>query len=138
MSRARSAATKRAPSAAVDAFIAALEHPHADAVVALREAIRAADPRIGEGIRWNAPSFSLGDDFATMNLRRKRGIALILHFGAKKSAISETGVDIADPQGLLEWLARDRAIVEFLDARDVAKKRAALGAIVRAWIAHLP
>lgn len=137
MSPSRRPARKQAKPA-VDAFIDALEHPHKDAVIALRDAIRGADPRIGEGIRWNAPSFGLDDDFATMNLRRKHGIGLILHFGAKKSAISETGVDIPDPQGLLEWLARDRAIVEFRDAADVAAKRAALAAIVRAWIGHLP
>ncbi len=138
MSPARRPATKRAPATDVAAYIDALAHPHADALHALRRLLLDADPRIGEGIRWNAPSFRLSDDFATMHLRRKHGIGLILHFGAKKSAISATGVDIPDPQGLLEWLAKDRAIVEFRDAADVAAKRVALTAVVRAWIAHLP
>lgn len=121
----------------VDAFIAALEHPHKDAVIALRGIILAADPRIGEGIKWNAPSFRTTGDFATMHLRQKQGIGLILHFGAKKPAIGAAGVDIADPHGLLEWLAKDRAIVVLRDRADVAAKSEALTALVHAWIAHL-
>lgn len=137
-STARTPKAKATPGNDVATFIASLEHAHVDAVAALRTVILAADPRITEGIKWNAPSFRLADDFATMHLRTKQGIGLILHFGAKKNAISTTGVHIEEPLGQLEWLAKDRAIVSFRDAAEVAARKAAFTALIRAWIAHLP
>jgi hypothetical protein len=135
---ARTPKAKPAPGGDVAAFIAALEHAHVDAVAALRTIILAADARITEGIKWNAPSFRLADDFATMHLRTKQGIGLILHFGAKKTAISTSGVHIDDPHGQLEWLAKDRAIVAFRDAADVTARKQGFTTLIRAWIAHLP
>ena len=126
-----------APGREVDAFMATLVHAQKPAIAALRTIILAADKRIGEGIKWNAPSFHVGEHFATMHLRTKQGIGVIMHFGAKKNAISQHGVTIPDPEGLLTWLAKDRAVVAFDDATDVARKKAAFTAIVRRWIAHL-
>lgn len=104
---------------------------------ALREIIRSAHPSITEGIKWNAPSFRTTDWFATLNLRAKKGVAIILHFGAKKNAISESGVAIDDPQGLLQWLGKDRAQVSFTDAADLAARQPAFTALLRQWITHL-
>ena len=70
-------------SAAVDAFMATLEHPCTALIEALRRIILRADPSIAEGIKWKSPSFRTGEYFATVNLRAKAGIGLILHFGAK-------------------------------------------------------
>jgi len=42
---------------AVDAYMRALKHPLAGLVAELRETILAADPSIGEEIKWNAPAF---------------------------------------------------------------------------------
>lgn len=99
--------------------------------------IRAAHPSITEGEKWNAPSFRTTEWFATVNLRAKHGTAVILHFGAKKNAISETGVAIDDPQGLLHWLGKDRAQVSFAGAAELATQREAFIAILRQWITHL-
>ena len=46
-------------------------------------------------------------------------------------------MQIADPAGLLKWLARDRCLVTFADGKDIQAKRAALEAIVREWIRQL-
>lgn len=135
--------TPRKPSAAaaasgdVETFFATLEHPHRDALLALRAAILAADPTIVEGIKWNVPSFRTTDWFATSHLRTKNGIGMILHFGAKKNSISDAGVEIPDPDGLLQWLAKDRAVVAFRDAADVADRRDAFIALIRRWIVHV-
>lgn len=126
----------RAPD--LPAFIASLAHPAEVEILALRAVILAADPRIGEAVKWNAPSFFTSDHFATMHLREKRGIGLILHFGAKKNAIAATGVAIDDPSALLQWLAKDRAIVRCQGLDEVRSKAAALTALLRLWIAHLP
>jgi hypothetical protein len=121
----------------VDAFFALLAHPHTDALQALRRIILKADPDIAEGIKWKVPSFRTTDYFATMHLRTKQGIGLILHFGAKKKDGLTAQRDIADPAGLLVWLAEDRAVVAFTDKVDVDAKGQALTAVVRQWIQYL-
>lgn len=121
----------------VESFLATLDHPAKQEIFALRKILLAADPAITEGIKWNAPSFRTTEDFATMNLRVKVGVGVILHFGAKKNAISTTGVAIPDPESLLEWLAKDRALVTFRDLKDVEAKRPAFVEIIREWIKHV-
>jgi hypothetical protein len=120
-------------SAAVDAFMAALEHPHKAAIAALRGVMRAADPSISEGVKWNVPSFRTREYFATTHLRAKVGIGLILHLGAKVRD-DVGGPRIEDPDGMLVWLAADRAVVHFADVDDVQARGAALQAVVRQWI----
>ena len=66
-----------------------------------------------------------------MNLRGKKGIGVILHFGAKKRDISTTGVAIEDPESLLEWLAKDRALVTFRDSGDIAAKQSAFTSLIQ-------
>lgn len=114
-----------------------MTEPSNPLIDALCEAIRAAHPSIREGEKWNAPSFRTTEWFATVNLRAKKGTAVILHFGAKKNAISETGVAIEDPEGLLQWLGKDRAQVSFADAAELAARREAFVAVIRQWITHL-
>ena len=125
-------------SAAVQGLLDTLTHPALDAILALRGVILAADPAIGEAVKWNAPSFHTSEHFATMHLRANTGVGLIFHFGAKKNAIADTGVHITDPTGMLEWLAKDRALAHFADAPDVLARREALTALIRSWISHLP
>lgn len=124
-------------SAAVDAFMATLDHPHAEAVQRLRAAVLGADPAIAEGVKWNAPSWRTGEYFATTHLRAKTGVGLILHLGAKARALPTGGVAIDDPQGLLAWLAADRAQVAFADVTDVEARGPALQAVLRQWIAYV-
>ena len=120
---------------AVDAFMATLEHPHKDAIAALRRIIAGADPAIAEGVKWNAPSFRTTEYFATTHLRAKDGIGVILHLGAK---VRETpSFQIDDPQGLLKWLAKDRALVNFAGVQDVKAHEAAIQGVVRQWIASV-
>jgi hypothetical protein len=121
---------------AVQRFVDALPLPRRREVAALRAVILGVDPAIGEAIKWNAPSFRTGEHFATMNLRAKDGLLLVLHLGAKKSAAPAP--TIADPQGLLKWLGPDRACVTFRDEDAVLAARDALTRIVRQWLAHLP
>lgn len=122
-------------------FLDALVHARKTEILALRRAVLDAGAGIEEGVKWNSLSFRTrggqGEWFATVNLREKQGVGLILHFGAKKNALSETGVAIADPAGLLRWLAKDRAMVVFADAAELRAKSEALQALIREWIGHL-
>lgn len=95
---------KRSPSApeSVEAFLASLDHPFKQEILAVRQIILGADPSIAEGIKWNAPSFRTSEYFATFHLRAKEGVQVILHLGAKTRDSSASGVVIADPESLLE------------------------------------
>ena len=121
----------------VETFLATLDHPSKQEILALREIILGADPAIGEEVKWNAPSFRTSEHFATFHLRAKDGVQVILHFGAKKRDRSGARAVIADPDGLLQWLADDRATAKFRDRADVEAKRAAFEAVLRQWIAHV-
>jgi Domain of unknown function (DU1801) len=117
---------------AVIAFVQ--DHPLRREIDAVRQIILGVSPAIREGIKWNAPSFRTTDDFATLNLRGKSGVRIILHMGAKAKTSATTGIDIADPTGLLEWLAKDRCLVSLGDMKDIEAKRAELVSVVRSWI----
>ncbi|HSW06336.1 DUF1801 domain-containing protein [Aquabacterium sp.] len=128
-------------SQAVTDFLAALDHPCKPEIEALRKIILGAHADIGEGIKWNAPSFRTSEFFATINLRAKGGLELIFHTGAKVKASATGGVtdglQIDDPTGLLHWLAKDRASAMFTGLKDIDTKRTALKRLVREWIQHL-
>ncbi|WP_375766780.1 DUF1801 domain-containing protein [Archangium gephyra] len=130
---------KRGASApeSVETFLASLEHPFKQEILALRQIILGADPSIEEGIKWNAPSFRTSEYFATFQLRAKDGVQIILHLGAKTRDTAATGIQIADPDSLLEWLAKDRASVKFRDSKDVDAKRATFAKVLREWIRHV-
>ncbi len=116
----------------VETYMRALEHPCKNEMQALRKIILGVDPRITEEIKWNAPSFALGEHFVTFNGWAKDYVQLIFHHGPKKA--TSKGKPIDDPGSMLEWLATDRASIRFESMKDVRAKKAGLEAIVRKWI----
>jgi len=129
------AAPGPAGTAEVEAFLRRMDDPRKPLLLALRRTILGADRRIAEGIKWNAPSFFHRDWFATMNLRGTEGVMLVLHMGAKAKASARTGLPIDDPDGLLTWPAKDRALVTFRNRNDLTTRRGALRAIIGQWVA---
>lgn len=121
-------------TAAVDAFMAKLEHPHKPEVQALRELILATGSDVAEGIKWNAPSYRTHEYFATTNLRAKGGVGIILHLGAK---VRDTEVRIDDPENLLVWHGANRASFQISGMDDLRSKSAALRAILAQWLPHV-
>ena len=119
----------------VETFLASLDHPLKQEILTLRQTILGADPSIAEGIKWNAPSFRTSEYFATFHLRAKDGVQLILHLGAKKR--DNANVALTDAESLLEWLARDRASVRFVDLKDIDAKSSAFADVIREWIKHV-
>lgn len=122
---------------AVDEFMSQLDHPFKAEVQGIRSALLGADPAVAEGVKWNAPSFRTTDYFATTNLREKAGVGVILHLGAKVREMGNERIPISDPQGLLRWLAKDRATIVFRDMEDFVAKKAAFETVVRQWIQHV-
>lgn len=130
------AAKKRTASpatfASVADFVTNLDHPRKADILALRRAILAVDAAIAEGIQWNTLSFKTREYFATIHLRAKQGVQLILHLGAKKRENAKVQID--DPSGLLKWLDPARATIVFRDQADITRRGAAFAAIVRQWL----
>jgi hypothetical protein len=123
-------------SAAVDAFMAATDHACTTEIQALRASLLRVDPRIAEGIKWKSPSFRTTEYFATINLREKNGVGLILHFGAKVRELPQD-IAIPDPERLLKWLAKDRAMIVFKNDADFKLKQAAFEALIGQWIHYV-
>lgn len=119
---------------AVDEFMSKLDHPFKAEIRAIRRSIMGANPTIAEGVKWNAPSFRTTDYFATTNLREPAGVGIILHLGARVRDSGPERVPISDPQNLLKWLAKDRAMVVFKDMADFLAKKSAFEEMVRQWI----
>lgn len=121
----------------VETFLASLDHPFKQEILAIRQIILGADPGIAEGIKWNAPSFRTSEYFATLQLRAKDGVQVILHLGAKTRDTATSGVAITDPESLLEWRAKDRASAKFRDLKEIAARRSAFANVIRQWIEHV-
>lgn len=118
----------------IEAFVAALQHPRKDAILAVRDVILRADSSISEGVKWNAPSFRTLQWFATIHLRAREGVQVILHFGARARDAGDARASVPDPHGLLEWLGPDRATARFRDVADVRARAAAFADLIRQWI----
>ncbi len=118
----------------VEQYLSKLEHPLKPEIEAVRRIVLAADERLTEQIKWNAPSFCVnGEDRITMNLRSKGGgLLLVFHRGAKTNRDS---FEYRDETGLLEWAAADRATVKLADMNDVEAKKERLTQAVANWIA---
>lgn len=121
-------------TAAVDTFIAGLDHPHKAEIQALRELVLASGSDVAEGIKWNAPSYRTHEYFATTNLRVKGGVGVILHLGAK---VRDTQVQIDDPEKLLTWHGSNRASFEICSMDELRLKTPPLQAILAQWLPHV-
>ncbi len=121
---------------AVNAYMGALEHPLKSVVAAIRRTILGADQTITEGIKWNSPSFYCHGWFATVNLRARDSVQVVLHHGAKVRDDTTLSASIVDTIKLLTWLSKDRAIVLFTNDEDLHSKQAAFESIIRQWATY--
>ena len=119
---------------AVNDFVSSLNHPATQEIQMLRDIVCDVSPSIQEGVKWNAPSFRVDEYFATINLREKQGVGVVLHFGAKVRDVAAGRESIDDPDKLLKWLAKDRATVRFSGKDDIAARKPAFQAVLRQWI----
>ncbi len=101
----------------------------------MRRTSLGVDRSIGEGIKWNGPSFRTADWFATVFLRTRDAVQVIFHRGAKKKDSSAKRVQLRDPEGIIRWLAGDRCMMTLGAGRELQRRGPALEAIVREWIA---
>ena len=117
-------------------FMNSLEHPFKEEIEEVRKIILSTDDRITEHIKWNAPSFCYeGEDRITFNLNGKGFFRLIFHCGAKVKERNTKNPLIEDTSGILEWKAVDRALIHFMNKKDVKDKEEQLREIITKWLA---
>lgn len=123
-------------SESVTAYMSSLDHPLKSVIEAIRQTILEADRRITEGIKWNSPSFYCHGWFATVNIREKKGVLVVLHHGAKIRDEATLSLTIKDPSKLLTWLSKDRATITFVSSEDFQSKRGAFQKLIKQWAAY--
>lgn len=109
----------------VDAWLADYDNPQRPLLEAVRDAILAADPRVTETIKWQAPTFVYRGNIASFYPKATKHVSLMFH----------TGASLPDPTGILEGTGEVSRVAKFTDADDLAARTPALQEIVRAWIA---
>jgi hypothetical protein len=72
-----------AKSRAVEAWLARYENPMKDVVLRVRDIVLGADARIGECIKWQAPTFTFEGNLASFYPKSKQHASLMFHTGAR-------------------------------------------------------
>jgi hypothetical protein len=124
-------------SAKVDGYMATLKHPLADLAKALRRTILAADPRIGEEIKWNAPAFFYTGPMKPFNPKDYSRHLVVFNFFRKDCIrlVFWHGDRAKDTSGLLEGdYADGRRLAHFSSAKDLAARKTVLVNILKAQL----
>lgn len=109
----------------VDAWFARYDNPMKPVVQRIREIILAADPRIDECIKWQAPTFTFGGNLASFFPRSKQHASLMFHVGAK----------IPGKHPRLEGSGDTSRVLKLGSVEEADDARRDLEAIVKAWCA---
>ncbi len=107
----------------VSAWLAELEHPLKEVILAVRTVFLQADDRITETIKWKSPTFMYEGNLASIDPKARKHVAVLFHRGA----------EIPGEHPLLEGEGKLARYARFPDLAAVEAGRGELSAIVRAW-----
>ncbi len=107
----------------VEAWLERYENPMKPVVLAARDVILDADPRIGEVIKWSTPTFVYQGNLASFQPRAKQFASLLFHGGAS----------IPGEHPILEGGGDTARYLRLESVEAVERQRTALEAVVRAW-----
>lgn len=107
----------------VDDWFMKLYHPQKETMQAIRLAIKSADSRMTECMKWKTPTFVYKGDFASLQSNARKFASLMFHRGAQ----------IPGEHPYLEGDARLVRTMKFRDVQDVEGKQSAIEAIVKSW-----
>jgi hypothetical protein len=110
-------------NAEVSAWLAELEHPLKDVILAVRTVFLEADERITETMKWKSPTFMYEGNLASIDPKAKKHVAVLFHRGA----------EIPGAHPILEGEGKLARYARFPDLETVDTRRDELGAVVRAW-----
>ena len=123
-------------SPGVTSHVARIKHPLKPTLQAIRRAILAADPAITEGIKWNSPSFYCQGWFATISSHKPTQLDVVFFCGAKVRSDCTVREVINDPDGLLTWPSKDRALLSFKADVDFHARLKSFQRIARQWTGY--
>jgi uncharacterized protein YdhG (YjbR/CyaY superfamily) len=109
----------------VDAWFARYENPMKEVVQRVRALMLAADPRIDECIKWQAPTFTYQGNLASFFPKSKQHASLMFHLGAQipgKHPRFEGGGDTG-------------RMMKFTSVKDAEAAKKDLERVVAAWCA---
>ena len=120
----------------VQEFLDDLDADKRAQIEALRRVIMAAEPRLKEHIKWNAPSYILdGEDRITFNVMNKQGVVkLVLHMGATRQEDKKATPVMQDANRIIEWSSNIRGMITFADASELESKLPAVKQIITQWL----
>lgn len=107
----------------VSAWLAELEHPLKDVMLAVRSVFLEADERISETIKWKSPTFMYEGNLASIDPKARKHVAVLFHRGA----------EIPGQHRILEGEGKLARYARFPDMGSVDRGRDELAAVVRAW-----
>ena len=107
----------------VDSWFAKYENPKKDVVLRVREIVLAADPRIEETIKWQAPTFMYKGNLASFYPKSKEHASLMFHIGAK----------IPGTHKRLEGTGDTSRVMKIATVADANKAKPDLVKLVKAW-----
>src|SRR5215813_11068402 len=126
--------TKPSESDKVDEYMKRLKHPLSEVAEALRRIILKTDPKIGEEVKWNAPSFFYTGEMEPFNPKEYRRYLVVFNL-FKKDCIRLVfwgGAKVKDTSGFLEGdYADGRRLAMFYGMNDVKSEQAKLQKIVK-------
>ncbi len=108
----------------VDTWFSQYDNPQKENMQRVREIILAADERMEETIKWQAPTFMYRGNLASFNPRAKQHASLMFH----------TGATIPGDFPSLTGSGDTARYMTFADKDQVEARKEELESIVKAWI----
>lgn len=116
--------SKSAKALTASELMSASNHPLKKEIELLRDIIKAANKKITERVKWNAPSYFYIKDMAAFNLHQEKFVQLIFIFP----------YGLIPENDLLQGDWKDRREARFLNRKDVLAKKSVLEKSVNEWI----
>lgn len=107
----------------VDEWFENYDNPMKETVAKMREIILAADPRIDECIKWQAPTFVYKGNMASFFPKAKKHASLMFHEGAS----------IPGPHSILEGDAKAGRSIKISSTEQAGAKQTEIECVVKAW-----
>src|SRR4051812_17341525 len=123
-------------TAGVTAHVTRMTHSLKPILEAVRRAILAADPAITDGIKWNSPSFYCHGWFATISSHKPAQLDVVFFCGAKVRSDCTVRNVINDPDGLLTWPSKDRALLSLKADVDLQSRLRFVQRIAGQWTGY--
>lgn len=107
----------------VDEWMVTYNNPQKPLVEAVRQVVLKSDKRMGETIKWQAPTFIYKGNLASFYPKSKAHVSLMFH----------TGAQIPGTFPSLEGTGDVSRVMKFADAADLKAKTSELRRLVKAW-----